>query len=64
MNRDEMQGKVKEAAGKATGDERLESEGRTDQAKGKAKETVDSAKGAVQGVRDSLAGDDDDQPDR
>ena len=52
----------KEAAGKATGDERLESEGRTDQVKGKAKEAVDDAKDAVKGVRDSLQ--DDDAPER
>ena len=62
MNSDEMQGKVKEAAGKATGDERLESEGRTDQVKGKAKEAVDDATDAVKGVRDSLR--DDDAPER
>ena len=58
MNSDDMQGKVKEAAGKATDNERLESEGRTDQAKGKAKEAVDDAKDAVKGVRDSLTNDD------
>src|SRR5262249_41366847 len=51
-NRDEMKGTVKETAGKATGDERLETEGRTDQVKGKAKEAADDAKGAVEGVRD------------
>ena len=58
MEADEMKGKLKETAGKATGDERLENEGRTDQVKGKAKEAVDDAKGAVQGVRDSLKDDD------
>jgi uncharacterized protein YjbJ (UPF0337 family) len=59
MNSDEMQGKLKETAGKVTGDERLKNEGRTDQAKGKAEETMDDAKDAVRGVRDSLTDDDD-----
>jgi uncharacterized protein YjbJ (UPF0337 family) len=60
MNRDEMQGKVKETAGKATGDKELEAEGRTDQAKGKAGEAVDDVKDTVRGVRDSLSDKDDD----
>ena len=58
MDTDEVKGKVKETAGKATGDERLENEGRTDQVKGKAKDAVDDAKDAVQGVRDSLTDND------
>ncbi|MDI2128298.1 CsbD family protein [Yinghuangia seranimata] len=52
---DKLKGRAKEAAGKVTGDKRLEGEGEADQAKGKAKEAVEKAKGAV----DSLTGDDD-----
>jgi uncharacterized protein YjbJ (UPF0337 family) len=58
MDADEMKGKLKETAGKATGNERLESEGRTDQVKGKAKDAADDAADAVRGVRDSLTDDD------
>jgi uncharacterized protein YjbJ (UPF0337 family) len=53
-----MKGKVKEATGKVTDNERLENEGRADQVKGKAKETVDDAKDAVKGVTDSFRDDD------
>jgi len=42
-----MKGKVKEAAGKVTGDAKLESEGRADQAGGKVRN-------AVGGVKDSI----------
>lgn len=42
-----MKGKVKEAAGKMTGDAKLESEGRADQAGGKVRN-------AVGGVKDSI----------
>ena len=44
---DETAGKVKEAAGILTGDEELEREGKSEQAMAKAK-------GAVQGVADSV----------
>lgn len=40
-------GKLKEAAGKVTGDEKLKAEGRTDQVEGKVQNTVG-------GVKDSL----------
>ena len=43
MNKDEAQGRVKEAAGDLTGDKDLQREGKTDQAAGKAKKAVDSA---------------------
>jgi uncharacterized protein YjbJ (UPF0337 family) len=46
---DEIQGRVKEAVGVVTGNRRLKSEGRMDQAAGKVKKTVtrviDKAKG-------------------
>ena len=50
MNEDQIKGKAKEAAGKVTGDDRLEREGQTDQAKGKVKEGVDRAADAVKDV--------------
>jgi uncharacterized protein YjbJ (UPF0337 family) len=40
-------GKVKEAAGKATGNERLRRQGKADQMKGKIKQTGESVKDAV-----------------
>lgn len=43
---DEAKGKVKEGAGKVSGDESLEREGKMDQAKGKAKDAVDKVKDA------------------
>lgn len=47
---DQMKGKLKEGAGKLTGDEKLKNEGRTDQVKGKIQNTVG-------GVKDTLRGD-------
>ena len=46
-----MGGKVKEAAGKATDNERLEAEGQMDQAKGKVQKGVGDLK---EGARDAL----------
>jgi uncharacterized protein YjbJ (UPF0337 family) len=46
---DKAKGRVKEAAGALTGDRHLKNEGRADQAKGSAKNTVDK-------VADSLTG--------
>jgi uncharacterized protein YjbJ (UPF0337 family) len=45
---DETKGRVKETVGDITDDERLESEGQTDQAKGKAKQAWGDAKDAVE----------------
>jgi uncharacterized protein YjbJ (UPF0337 family) len=45
---------LKEAAGKATGDKRTEAEGKTDRAKGEAKDAAHHAKEGAKGVRDSL----------
>ncbi len=40
-------GKIKQAAGKITGNKRLEREGKLEQVKGKAKRAVDGVKRAV-----------------
>lgn len=45
-----MGGKIKETAGKVTGDEKLKAEGRADQVAGKVQN-------AVGGVKDALKGD-------
>jgi uncharacterized protein YjbJ (UPF0337 family) len=44
---DRARGKVKETAGRATGDEALERQGRNEQAKGKLKQSAENAKEAV-----------------
>ena len=44
---DDVKGKVKESAGKLTDDERLEQEGKRDQAKGELKDAVESVKDAA-----------------
>jgi uncharacterized protein YjbJ (UPF0337 family) len=50
---DEIKGRVKEAAGALTGNEKLKREGKVDQAAGKTKEAVekviDKTKDAIQG---------------
>ncbi|MFJ3096213.1 CsbD family protein [Streptomyces hydrogenans] len=46
--------RAKELAGRFTGDERLEAEGRTDQAKAKVRGAVRSLRERARGVRDSL----------
>ncbi|GGY77146.1 CsbD family protein [Streptomyces omiyaensis] len=43
---EQAKGKVKEAAGRMTGDERLEAEGRAEQAKGDARTAKEKAKDA------------------
>ncbi|MGW7487489.1 CsbD family protein [Streptomyces sp. NPDC054786] len=53
---DKMKGKAKQKAGKAMGDERMKSEGRTDETKGKAKGAIGNAKENIQGMKDSLKG--------
>ena len=54
---EQLEGKVKEVGGKVTGNEKLESEGRTQKAaedtKEKVQEGVDKVKGAVQGLKDA-----------
>jgi uncharacterized protein YjbJ (UPF0337 family) len=43
----ETKGKVKEGLGKATGDEEMEAEGKTDQAKGNLKQAGEKVKDAI-----------------
>ena len=50
---DKAKGKVKEVLGVATGNRRVESEGKMDTAKGNVKGTVDTAK---QRVKDAMNG--------
>ena len=54
---EQLEGKAKEIGGKVTGNEELESEGRTQKAaedtKEKVQEGVDKVKGAVQGLKDA-----------
>ena len=45
--KDDVEGKAKEAWGKATGDEKTEAEGKVDQAKGDAKDAIDDVKDAA-----------------
>ncbi|MEX2237236.1 MAG: CsbD family protein [Dehalococcoidia bacterium] len=49
---DKATGKVKEAAGDLTGDEKLQAEGKTDQFKGDAKNTIDKVGDKVKDVID------------
>jgi uncharacterized protein YjbJ (UPF0337 family) len=42
-NTDEVEGRIKEAAGDLTGDKDLQREGKVDQATGKAKDAIDRA---------------------
>jgi len=46
-NTDEAKGRVKEAAGKLTGDKDLQNEGKVDKASGKLKEGVDKVRDAL-----------------
>ena len=45
--KDDMAGKAKEAAGKVTGNERLEAEGKTDQSKADLKQAGEKVKDAA-----------------
>ena len=49
---DQAGGKVKEGAGKLTGDKSLEHEGKGDQAKGTVKEGIGKAKNALNDLKD------------
>jgi uncharacterized protein YjbJ (UPF0337 family) len=51
---DKVKGSLKEAAGKATGDKRRESEGKVDRAKGEVKDAAHRVKETSKGARDSL----------
>jgi uncharacterized protein YjbJ (UPF0337 family) len=50
-NKDDAKGRVKEAAGDRTGDDKLKHEGKVDRAAGKAKEGVEKA---ADKVKDAL----------
>jgi uncharacterized protein YjbJ (UPF0337 family) len=49
-NKDDVKGRVKEAAGDLTDDDRLKNEGKVDQGKGKVKEAVDRVGDAIKDV--------------
>jgi uncharacterized protein YjbJ (UPF0337 family) len=53
-NADQIKGRVKEAAGDLTDNDRLKREGQTDRAAGKAKEVVDKGKDMVEDKVDAL----------
>lgn len=46
---EQAKGKIKEVAGKVTGDSKLRSEGKTDQVKGKIQNAVGGVKDALRG---------------
>lgn len=56
---DEAKGRIKEAAGVLTGDEKLQREGKADQAAGKVKKTLekvkDKAENAIDDLKDALS---------
>jgi len=54
-NKDEAEGRIKEAAGDLTGDKDLKREGKVDRAEGKAKDVVDDAGDKV---KDAVTSDD------
>jgi uncharacterized protein YjbJ (UPF0337 family) len=47
-------GKIKEAAGNVTGDEKLKAEGKADQVAGKVQNAVGGVKDAVEDVKDAV----------
>ncbi|HYH34595.1 MAG TPA: CsbD family protein [Nocardioides sp.] len=51
---EDLKGKAKEATGKATGDERLEGEGKGDQTSASIKSAGDKAKDAAGDVKDAF----------
>ena len=52
--KDQLAGKLKEGAGKLTGDERTEAEGKSQNAQGKFKEGVEDLKDKAKGFGDGL----------
>jgi uncharacterized protein YjbJ (UPF0337 family) len=51
---DQAKGKAKETIGKATGDAKLQGEGKADQVAGKAKSAIGGAKDAVKDAADAV----------
>lgn len=54
-NTDQIKGRLKQAAGTATGNDDLEKEGKKDRAEGAIKGKLDDAKEAVDKARDKLS---------
>ncbi|GAA4896431.1 CsbD-like protein [Stackebrandtia albiflava] len=59
---DKLIGKAKEMAGKLTGNEKLEAEGKTQNAKGTVKDKADEVKRSVEGTVKGLRDDKRDNP--
>jgi uncharacterized protein YjbJ (UPF0337 family) len=57
-NKDTMKGRVKEAAGDLTDNDRLKNEGRADKAEGKLKDAVDTARDKAGELADKVTGHD------
>jgi uncharacterized protein YjbJ (UPF0337 family) len=57
-NKDEMKGRVKEAAGDLTDNDRLKNEGKADRAEGKVKDAVDTVRDKVGEAADKVTGHD------
>lgn len=53
-NTDDIKGRVKEAAGDLTDNDRLKREGKADQVEGKVKELVDDARDKIEDVVDKV----------
>ena len=51
---EELKGQGKESAGKATGDEQLEAEGKGDQASSKVKDAGEKVKDATEDIKDGF----------
>ncbi|CAB4724163.1 MAG: CsbD family protein [Actinobacteria bacterium] len=51
---EDLKGKGKEGAGKATGDEQLQAEGKADQASASIKDGVEKVKDAAKDLKDGL----------
>ncbi|MFE5832184.1 CsbD family protein [Streptomyces sp. NPDC056488] len=51
---DKAKGRIKEITGRISGNERLETEGRTGQAKARAREAVKDVRERARGIGDSL----------
>ncbi|MFD8009303.1 CsbD family protein [Streptomyces sp. NPDC058955] len=57
MRKSDMQkgkGKIKETVGKATGDRRMEAEGKADRAEGKAREAAEKVQEVAEKARDAM----------
>lgn len=50
-----VKGKAKEMAGKITGDERMQGDGKAEHAMGRAKEAMEEAKERVAGAKDAVS---------